>query len=567
MSETNTRRTGPVLATDRLDKYQALGAFGQPVYVSHVQLRATILQRLGPRHANFFARPDRNPEHKVVQWVSEVPGEPRRWVDLSEDERVRRALDLHALRADFLGYLEELRRKPGSEGTAGQPPQQIKGPSNQAGSGAAAFASLLEQALLVPDDSHLHFVGDQPVVSFWGFRKFERPGTDPLAVAVPRRAASAPGGTATASAAAPAMDAAVKLRRPWWHWLLLALLLLALLALILFGVSQCLSENEKRAILGEPPLVSDQSKDQQATVVEQEGGIFGWTRRVLGLGGTTTDGSVSGTLRPDGTVVPGDATGEGEGAKTPADAAKDQGPDANKSEQPTLPDASKPDEQTQGEEKPEQPNPDAAQPPQPDQTNPDAQKPDQPGAQPPKPEDQGKTNQQDKSGQQDKSSQQGQAQPLQIPADAGKTGNLGFLGGGEWRSQGGLIDQATKQPLQQSYQFDKDGQGTVTVRRPDGTACRAAARAQMQGGALSINELGDPTCPDGRTYARSQTKCVRTPSGQTVCQGQNADGSTYRVGIERGAGQPTAAAPASSGAAPAGAAPAGAAQTGSGSTP
>ena len=76
-------RTGPVLASDLVDKYQPLGAFGQPVYMSYVQLRATIAQKLGTRHANYFARPDRDPQNKSVHWISEVAGAARRWVDLS----------------------------------------------------------------------------------------------------------------------------------------------------------------------------------------------------------------------------------------------------------------------------------------------------------------------------------------------------------------------------------------------------------------------------------------------------------------------------------------------------
>ncbi len=126
---------------------------------------------------------------------------------------------------------------------------------------------------------------------------------------------------------------------------------------------------------------------------------------------------------------------------------------------------------------------------------------------------------------------------LQIPPDAAKTGNTGFVGG-EWRSDKGLVDQVTKQPLQQAYRFDPQGDGEVVIRRPDGVECRAAAQARMQGGQLSINELADPRCPDGRTFSRSQTECMRTPSGQTVCQGRNADGSTYRVGIERQQAEP-----------------------------
>jgi Predicted membrane protein len=121
---------------------------------------------------------------------------------------------------------------------------------------------------------------------------------------------------------------------------------------------------------------------------------------------------------------------------------------------------------------------------------------------------------------------------LQIPPDAPNSGTAGFLGG-TWKSETGLVEKSTGKPLQQSYRFDQQGKGEVTVRRPDGAECRAPAQARMQGGRLSIEETGDPRCPDGSTYNRSKTECSRTPSGQTVCVGRNPDGSTYRVGIQR----------------------------------
>src|SRR5512147_1000758 len=224
-------RTGPVLASDVVDKYQPLGVFGQPVYMSYVQLRATIAQKLGPRHANYFARPDRDPQNKSVHWISEVAGAARRWVDLSPEEQTRCAVDLQAMRSDFIRYVHELRRK--DDGSAD-------------GKAAAAFASLLEEAMLVPDDSHLHFVGDQPVVSFWGFRNFGGQAIDALAVA--------PGRPAAATATAPLQEG-VELpfgtpRRPWWGWLLWASGLLLLLVLLLLALYTCLPEKDRGALFG-----------------------------------------------------------------------------------------------------------------------------------------------------------------------------------------------------------------------------------------------------------------------------------------------------------------------------
>jgi hypothetical protein len=216
------------------------------------------------------------------------------------------------------------------------------------------------------------------------------------------------------------------------------------------------------------------------------------------------------------------------------------GPDAEVSvppgaEQP-VPDGSAP--KTEGSEDLKSADQQSQEPPQqPDQTSAKqdetAPEPPQPQTQPQQDQEQPKRPQPDQGG----AEQGANDRSLQIPPDAAKTGNTGFVGG-EWRSDKGLIDQVTKQPLQQAYRFDPKGDGEVVIRRPDGVECRAAAQARMQGGQLSINELGDPQCPDGRTFRRSKTECMRTPSGQTVCQGRNADGSTYRVGIERQQAKP-----------------------------
>ena len=487
-------RTGPVLVSDLVDKYQPLGAFGQPVYMSYVQLRATIAQKLGARHANYFAKPDRDPQNKSIHWISEVAGTARRWVDLSPEEQTRRAVDLQALRSDFIRYLDELRRQ-------GEDATKIKMADCK---GAAAFASLLEEAMLVPDDSHLYFVDDQPVVSFWGFRNFGGQAVDALRLA-PRR-------IAPAATVAPAQEGVTlpfeRSRRSWWRWLLWALGLLLLLLLLLFALYTCLPVEDRAVLFGD--LGGEQPREPGQEVIEQ-GGFVDRALRYFGLGSAVTGGDVGapgGEVQTrtgaDATVPPGPEQPVPNGAAPSTKEPRDQpAGDQQKAEPP------QPADQTSAKQ--DQPTPEPAQP----QTQQDQKPPPQP-----QPDHQGGAQQ----GENDRS--------LQIPPDAAKTGNTGFVGG-EWRSDKGLIDQVTKQPLQQAYRFDPKGDGEVVIRRPDGVECRAAAQARMQGGQLSINELGDPQCPDGRTFRRSKTECMRTPSGQTVCQGRNVDGSTYRVGIER----------------------------------
>jgi hypothetical protein len=127
------------------------------------------------------------------------------------------------------------------------------------------------------------------------------------------------------------------------------------------------------------------------------------------------------------------------------------------------------------------------------------------------------------------------AQPreLVVPRAPPADGRLDFLAG-EWTSRGGLVDVETGRPLSQHYRFGADGQGEVEIRRTDGVACRAEARARMEGGRLVIDEAADARCPDGRSFSRSRTECAVDAAGRTRCAGVNADGSAYRVEMERG---------------------------------
>ena len=201
------------LAEDALDRYQPLGAFGQPVYRSHLQLQAALRQRLGKKYAEFFAVPRFDAQGRTVSWTSPVEGEPVRWSDLSEDEKVSRSLDLQIMKSEFDSYLDELRaqRNEGNDSSAAQ-----------------AFVAVLEQALRTPNDGHLYFLGDQPVATFWGFREENSPPFETLTAApkiVPKPAASPVSATESVVAEAAMREPR---RFPWWLLLLLLLLLVAL---------------------------------------------------------------------------------------------------------------------------------------------------------------------------------------------------------------------------------------------------------------------------------------------------------------------------------------------------
>jgi hypothetical protein len=201
---------GALLVEKEVDGYLPLGAFGRPVHRSYVQLRAAVAQRLSSRCANLFARPQYDERSRKIRWISPIAGEPRNWRNLEPQEQAERALDLQIIRGEFEGYLAELRGVDGN-------------------GGGEAFGSVLEQSLKTPNDGHLHFVGDQPVMTFWGFTELNGDAFDALTAVPP------PDPTArTADTAAPIITGAEQGRR-WWlpAWLLWLLLLLLLLLIFL----------------------------------------------------------------------------------------------------------------------------------------------------------------------------------------------------------------------------------------------------------------------------------------------------------------------------------------------
>jgi hypothetical protein len=503
-------RHGVVLSEAASERFEPLGAFGQPVHHNYVQLRAAILARLGPRYADFFARPQTDDHGGRIRWIAPVAGEVRHWRELAPEEQAARALDLQVMRGRFRAYLDELRAS-GKDGT------------DAGAKGGEAFAAVLDQALKSPDDGHLHFVGDQPVASFWGFRHVDRAPFETLSAAPPAPAevaAAAPVGELAPPA--PAVeDPPAEPRRgwPWWWWLLLLLLLLLLLWLL---------ANLWRPSLLLPSLRAPWLPEVTAPAVPDEVvplGEVGPDGVIVGPDGAITvpDGVVVG---PDGSVV--DPAGEGPPAAGGDAALPDRGgtPEPLPAE-PAAPDA------PPGDASPPEP----AEPAAPETAPPQPEPPTSPEAEPGQPEDRAEPAAPEEPGA-DAGSPTPEAvppgAPIAIPeavAGGGGDGPAGFAQG-RWRSRSGLVDDQGG-AVEQVYELDGTGQGRSIVRRSDGVECTAPAEALMQDGRLEVRELENLRCGDGSVYERSRTVCERGADGRTTCRGVNADGSTYGVQIER----------------------------------
>lgn len=463
MSAPSSGATGPQIAHDKIDRYRVLGAFGKPVHQSHVQLRAMLRAKCGERAANYFARPTYDPELGELRWTAEVSGQVRAWQEMTEQEQADRALDLEVIHSQLKSYAQDLRLQSG-----GDP------------GGAASFASLLEQSLRVPQSgSYLYFVGDQPVIAFWGFEDQNGASIEPGAQA-PRHQAAASVVNQTTTAAATVLTATPVRKRPLWWWLLWLLVALLLLALLLLLPRACTPEGGvdlKRVLPG--------ATQPEGTVPSEPNVRLGPDGRPLPVAPDVmpTDpnqGAAPGHRLPDGRFD--------EEGKRPADLAAPEGPGLVPPESPVLP-GQQPDPRTA-------PGTDPTVPPgtKPDQTNP--------------------------------------PQPMQLPDDQRSTEKMGFLEG-DWKAGEGLVDKDSRQPLDMSFKFGKEGQGEVTVRRPDGTVCSGPVSGRMDGSKLSIQGQQAIPCSNGSRYGSPRIECEKDGGGQTQCFGVNSDGSKYFMGIER----------------------------------
>jgi len=206
---------GPLLSSEPLQRYRALGLAGDPVWRAARQLRAAIAQRLSSEHADLLAIPEVDPSGRRIDWYAPFDGEVRRLADLGDAERAAVQDKVRRLHEGLVGLAVSM-EEPARSGAERN------------------FARLLRHALTAPGEETLYLVDGRPVMTFWGFSADAAlPGVflpaTPLAPPPPPPAAAIPEAV-MASVPAAAMMAAPGTRSTWWQWLLLALLLLLLLA-------------------------------------------------------------------------------------------------------------------------------------------------------------------------------------------------------------------------------------------------------------------------------------------------------------------------------------------------
>ncbi len=480
---------GPLLGSEPLQRYRALGVAGDPVWRAAGQLRAAIAQRLSREHADLLAVPEVDPSGQHIDWYAAFDGAPRRLSDLGEPERTTVLAKVQSLHADLARLADSM-----------EAPEKSAAERN--------FARLLRLALTAPGEETLHVVDGKPVMTFWGFSADAAlPGAFLATPPVPPRPAAAIPEAVMVSAPAAIAPAALRAgaRTAWWQWLLLALLLLAMLALLAWLVRPYLPHLEPRleaeardralAFAVRQPLELQQTRvaalQQQNEDLRLE--LARLTDEVSRKGGSCS----AGIIGADGVVV-----GVGPGVPIQRGDAKDL-------DGKGMAAALDKDKDKAGDKAGADKGPDG-----------------------PQDKDKGKDQQQanaDKDGA-DKDKKDA-PKPMVVPPEAKQKQDLSFLKG-DWRSRTGLATAQGEHDLRPDYKLDDKGKGKVSFVQKNGTSCEAPAEARWDKGKLVIEEKANPTCGDGKTYARNIVNCDVGPDGTAQCKGsQPGDTKSYNVQI------------------------------------
>ncbi|MEA2812519.1 MAG: hypothetical protein QOI93_216 [Rhodospirillaceae bacterium] len=486
---------GPLLVSEPLQRYRALGMAGDPVWRAAGQLRTAIAARLSRKHADLLAIPEVDPTGRRIDWYAPFEGEARKLSDLSEAERAPLLDEVHRLHGEIAGLADSM-----------EAPQRSSAERN--------FARLLRHALTAPGEDALYIVDGKPVMTFWGFSADAAlPGvflaSPPPA---PRSAVGARAIPEAVLASAPAV-VATGTRSVWWQWLLLGMLLMLLLALLAWLVRPYLPHIE--------PYLEAEARDRALSLAVRQPLELQQTRVStlqqdnenlrLELARLTDELSrrggdcAAGVIGPGGTIVgtvngPPIERGAAPDAPPAADvnlAAKDAGKDKDMNK-----------DQGKG---------------------PDDKNVDKGDAKGPDPQDKN----QDKNNGKDKNPAKDEPKPMVVPPEAKQKQDLGFLKG-DWRSRTGLATATGERDIRPSYTLDDKGKGKVSFVQKNGTSCEAPAEARWDGAKLVIEEKANPKCADGRTYARNTVNCEVGADGVAKCNGsQPGDTRSYHVQIGR----------------------------------
>ncbi|MBO6258047.1 MAG: hypothetical protein J6M93_01750 [Succinivibrio sp.] len=551
-------------------KYTAIGLDGSPVWHNAEAFRSALARdpKVGVKYANFLAEPKFNESNDRVDWY--IPFESTRsdgqysiisWNSASPAEKRAALVKLNEFEEKMSDFGLDIQARA------------LTGDSKLFAhflTGAGGGDEL--PAIRFPDESCIFIVDGQPVITFWGFIKAgSKPSGSPFA----SLRSSAAGTTGSATKANKSRKGGFSL----WFWLLpLLFLLLLFLGYLLwhflkapgFPFGSVMPDFGNLSLDPVPSLLADGKERQELQreidrlygteqnrdgsvvidVPENNAGIRTDVRTDLNFRGTDGTAAVPGETDlnlqdpdtavtvpaaegtvPDGTVTDGTVT----------DGTVTDGTTPQIQTDPIVPtDKTERNESLDGGDVPAEVNPETSEavnndpavaadsnaqnnetavPPVPD-TKDESQTVTPDGAK----TDEAVQNQ--GSDASDANAGTATEKPLELTDQDVNNKNLNIIDG-KWSSRSGLIDSQTGKPVNVQYDF-KDGKGTATVTRSDGTKCVGQTSGKFNNGALEIDGAAEAKCADGKGYALPKIIC-KNENGKTKCQGAYSDNSRLNM--------------------------------------
>lgn len=110
-----------------------------------------------------------------------------------------------------------------------------------------------------------------------------------------------------------------------------------------------------------------------------------------------------------------------------------------------------------------------------------------------------------------------QAETPTTPVDLDEQDNGGL--NGHYSARTGIVDKNNSKPVKVDYDF-KNGEGTATLTRSDGSKCTGKSSGAIKDGKLMIDGSNAVTCADGTVYEMPHVNCEKDGNGKTFCGGQ-----------------------------------------------
>ncbi|MDR1396299.1 MAG: SrfA family protein [Desulfarculales bacterium] len=492
---------------------EALRYQGILVSENCAQIKASLRKNLGPEHAAIFATPYMAEDELTIDWYSEAEGPVTAWADLSAQGREQALVILKSLGADIAALARELKNNPDEAGVT--------------------RGHILSLALRYPAQENIFMVGRQPVLTCWGFISassvnapedltragLAAPPFTAVPAAVPSAVPSGPALTALPEASASGKPAEEKTLWPrllsLWPFVLGFLLVITALYIL------------SRAGCADAPFLrgcSPQTQTGRPANPPLEQPSAG-----------TPSHALSPPAAPPSSPRP-------EGALAPAEAAELAALVRREQELRSSLDELRRQLMLKASQCRNTPPPTPAGPP-----DPVPEKPEIPPLadllpRTPDRESELKPNIIPERGSEPEVKPSISISPetefkpgdeLRIPDGARDSRDPGFLQGC-WLSNTNIYNSDSGETLTAEYCFDREGNGSRTVRKANGETCTGPARARFDADGRLIIDSGIADCNDGGAYVPQEVEC--SGSGDSVdCRGQeiSPQAPPWRAGFRR----------------------------------